>query len=46
MTVISVAETTLTLVPFFLPNRTAVAPVKFLPWMVTFVPPLWVPLAG
>ena len=41
-----VAETTLRFVPTPVPKRTAVAPVKFVPLMVTSVPPAVGPEAG
>ena len=46
VTVISVAEITLTLVASLAPKWTALTPMKFVPWMVTLVPPLCVPLFG
>ncbi len=45
-TVISVAETTTTLVPAVDPKSTAVAPVKLVPVRVTEVPPVEGPLVG
>ncbi len=44
--VISVSETTFTLVAAFEPKSTAVAPVKPVPVMVTGVPPPGGPLSG
>ena len=44
--VMMVALTTVTLVAAMLPKLTAVAPVKFVPVIVTLVPPAADPLAG
>jgi hypothetical protein len=44
--VTSVAETTVTAVPSAVPKCTAVAPVRFVPWIVIFVPPAVGPLDG
>jgi hypothetical protein len=42
----SVAEVTFKLVPALPPKVTDLTPVKLPPWMVTFVPPLAVPVVG
>ena len=34
------------LVAFFVPNLTAVTDEKFVPVMITVVPPVWTPVAG
>ena len=44
--VIVVSFTTLILVADFKPNKTSLAPVKFVPVIVTLVPPDLVPAAG